>query len=261
MEDWLGYGVEVKVEGELPKHPIYQKGTYTITTPVNPKRTWNLPMYIRGIKRLNPAPKAVGIVTTREVFDEFFSGDPLFVFVAEHPDMELYMLDRIGMAREALRIWFLKERKEEYQWWLDSDIEVFEDTAKLIMEELEKSNVLMFSNGVEGRGWGGGKGCTGIGCTMVHRDIADVGRFFVARAVGKDGERAYICEDYMYFTAFMGAERILLHRFFPDKKGIRKAQREGFPTVHYLWDNREDFVPKHYDLLKEVLRKEEESGS
>lgn len=257
-DGWLGEGVEIKVEGELSDFPFYEKDTYVITTPVNPKRTWNLPMYRRGIERLKPAPKAVGIVTSQEVFDEFFADSPLFVFVGEHPSMDKYMLDRIGIAREKLRIWFLTERTEEYQWWLDSDLEVFEDTASLIMKDIEESKVLMFSNGVERRGMDGVM-CSGIGCTMVHRSIADVGRFFVARAINDEGKMAYICEDYMYFTAFKGVERIILNSFATEKQAIRKIRKEGYPTVHYLFERQKPEERKFYDKLQEVLQKENDT--
>lgn len=197
--------------------------TYAVTTPILPTRTWTLPMYKEGIKKLSPAPGAVGIVTSEEVFETYFAGDPLFHLVAEHAPMEWETLERIAHNREILRKWFLSERKETFQWWIDSDIEITDPLGGLkLMEHIQDQNCLMFSNGYPGRerehNW------YGIGCTMIHRDIVDLGRFYVGKALTDTGRTERISEDYLYFSAYDHTKQIILSRIKP---GYEDVHRRG----------------------------------
>lgn len=206
--------------------------TYVVATPVNPRRTWTIPAYRAGIERLDPAPAAVGIVTSPDVFQRWFSDDPRYILVAEHPPLELPMLERIARARETLRTWFVEQRREEIQWWIDSDIEVQADTYRILAGEMRRLRCLVLSNGVQGRGrehnW------HGIGCTLVHRRVAGMSRFWFARGWRQDGEERHVCEDLLFFAPYEWCDWAIKMAVAPDAERIR-ATTDAAPVIHH-WD-------------------------
>lgn len=206
--------------------------TYVVSTPINPKRTWTIPMYRRGIERLDPPPAAVGIVTSPEVFEEFFSDNKLYVLVAPHPPMDLEVLDRIAQSREILRRWFVEERTEDIQWWIDSDIEVFADTYRILVEEMQKLGCLVLSNGYQGRDESRNHNWHGIGCTLVHRRVADMSRFWFARGWRQDGEERHVCEDLLFFAPYEWCDWAIKMAVAPDAECIR-ATTDAAPVIHH----------------------------
>lgn len=223
---------------------------YVVATPVWPYRTWTIPMFRRGIERQQTLPKAVGIVTSRDVFDEWFSDNPMYVFVGEHPDHLDDMLERIALSREMLRKWFSDEREETYVWWIDSDIELMEkDAFEKITRPIEEKMGLLVSNGYQARDGERGKKWHGIGCTIVHRDVANAGRFFVGDYITDDGETWNLSEDFVYFSSLEWGGWAIL-RGKPSYSGVRVAG--SFTEVTHHTGER-FHLPK--ELVQEKLRR------
>jgi len=219
--------------------------SYVITSPVYPKRTWTLKAFRKGIEALKPAPEAVGIVTSQEVFREYFADNNLFVFVAVHPYYKI-KLDRIAKSRSMLKEWFMAERDETYQWWIDSDIEVREDTYRKIHDRMAKLNCLMFSNGYQGRN--STRNWHGIGCTVIHRDVVDLGRFYIPRIRTDENAVRHICEDMMYFSPYHYASHAVVKRLKPEYDRLH-VEESIAPVKHHL-DERSDHPDYEYKINK-----------
>jgi len=163
-------------------------------------------MYRRGIEQLDPLPAAVGIVTSPEVFEEYFGDSDLYVLVAPHPpeDYTERVVEIIAQNREVLNEWFLNERTETFIWWIDSDIEILQpDGFTILAEEILSKHCMLFSNGYQGRGRDESHKWHGIGCTIVHRDVAGIGKFCYGRYTTDDGkEGTGLSEDLMYFAPY-----------------------------------------------------------
>lgn len=220
---------------------------YVITTPLNPRRQWNLKYYKKGIEKLKPQPEAVGIVTDKDVFNKFFKDNDLYIHVAEHPDYDL-KLDRIAKGRSILKNWFMEKRDEAFQWWIDSDIEVKKDTFKTIYKRMKEINCLMYSNGYQGRK--NDRNWHGIGCTVIHRSIVDIGRFYIPRVKTDDGNIKNICEDMMYFCAYTNSKHHVLNRLKPsyDKLHVKESIA---PVIHHLRE-KDDHPGYEYKINKKI---------
>jgi len=191
---------------------------YVITTPIDPNREWTLDKFKEGIEKLNPQPEAVGIVTDKDVFDKHFSKD-IYKFIDKHANKELYELDKIAINRDKLLNWFVYEREEPMQFWLDSDIEVNEDTYRKIYDDMSKEGSLIYRNGytsslaIKNGTAKDSRLCYGTGCVLIDRRIANVGKFYKGTMIKKDENKKEkirnISEDAIYFATINGCSLII----------------------------------------------------
>lgn len=173
--------------------------TYVVATPVAPYKKDLLPAYKQGVESLKPQPETVGIVTTQEVFDEYFADNDLYTLVAPHPDLSLPYFIKVARAREILRLWFLNERTEDLIFWIDSDIQVFSYTFTDIHNYMKFRKCLSIANGYESR-YDPNIYWYGFGTTLIHRDIVDASRFYAPVVLNENGEVEYFNEDMTYLA-------------------------------------------------------------
>ena len=210
---------------------------YVVTTPIDPNRVWTLKYYKRGIESLNPLPKKVGIVTSEEVFDKYFSNNNLYEFVHPHPSESLYVLDRIAKGRELLKRWFIREREEDWQLWVDSDIELEENAVRKIINTVNKENALGYRNGYRGRekrrNW------HGAGCLLVNRKIADLAKFFRGKGIDEEGNDFNVSEDLSYIGLLRYLGKTGMEDKFPSYDRLIIAG-DAAKVKHYIEKGEKD---------------------
>lgn len=207
------------------------QGKYAITTPVRPDITWPIEHFLRGVRQLDPQPEVVAVITTEDVFDIFFKDEPLFELIDDHPPMDLNRLLRIGIARDRLQKWFVQEREEEFQFWLDADIEVtVPDAMRRLSRPIQEGQAKVVSAGYRAR-WSEDSTVYALGCTMVHRHVADLGVHHCP-ALGGQGKEYRLSAAQMY-SVCMEANSRRLQKLY-DVPRLWLKTKEIIQPIHHV---------------------------
>jgi len=182
---------------------------YCITTPIGPDHVDIIQNYKRSVRRLDPRPNRVGVVTRKEIFTDHFAGDDMFEFVSSPPENRpnMHVYEIIAHNRENLRKWFLYKRDEDYVMWLDTDIEIiYSNTAKLLMEIAENDGSYGVINPVQSSV--GQRPSFGLACCLMHRDILQLSRFYSSYFMSQnnqDGKVAHRIGETVIFLKIIEA--------------------------------------------------------
>lgn len=178
---------------------------YCIVTPVGPKKTGTIKYYKRGIRRLDPPPKTVALVTDREVYSDFFENDSLYqlIGIPQADRKSKHRYENIAYNREQLRKWFDLRRNEDCLLCVDSDIEIiYSNTAKILIALMNYNNGFVVNNPYQGhtKKHGTYYPWWGAGCLLVHRRAASFGRFYSPKYIKPDGSIERDNEDLTYIN-------------------------------------------------------------
>jgi len=190
---------------------VWDTEEYVMAIPIRPYDKWPLPMVRAGIDSLNPQPNKIGIVTTNEIFDGFFSDDDKFVLVAEHSNYQhLSRSHHCARNRTLLANWFGNKRDEEWLWWIDSDVRVFENTFIDIFNETKRKKCLVYKQGIPSRTKPCERNWHGHGCVLIHRIVANAVPYICGELWMGDGVRnKKISEDNCFFGVVKQSEFII----------------------------------------------------